>query len=162
MQINFYHLAIGCESSKSTLNPGTVSSYVWTELDYNRSSNEIASAVYHTLSSFDFEENVKMLRLICDGCGSQNKNTTLVGLLNYWLQYEAPLNAELVDMVFPVVGHSYIPPGRVLGESEKRYKKVSEVVHPEEYIDIIKEFAEVYKLEMMLWSRTGEVKLKRF
>ncbi|KAK9709528.1 hypothetical protein QE152_g26555 [Popillia japonica] len=68
------------------------------------------------------------------------------GILNYWLQYEAPLNIELVEIVFPVVEHSYIPPDRVFGQIEKRYKKVPEVVHPEEYIDIIKEFAKVYKI----------------
>ncbi|KAK9744522.1 hypothetical protein QE152_g7745 [Popillia japonica] len=103
-----------------------------------------------------------MLRLICDGCGSQNKNTTIVGMLNYWMHYEAPLNIELVEMVFPLVEHSYILPDRVFGQIEKRYKKVAEVVHPEKYIDIIKESLKFIKLEMMLWSRTGEVKLKRF
>ncbi|KAK9752460.1 hypothetical protein QE152_g4213 [Popillia japonica] len=78
-------------------------------------------------------------------CGPQNKNTTMVGMLNYWLQYEAPLNVELVEMVFPVVGHFYILPDRVFGQI-RRYKKVPEVVHPEEYIDIIKEFAKVYQI----------------
>ncbi|KAI4465815.1 hypothetical protein MML48_3g00010366 [Holotrichia oblita] len=87
-----------------------------------------------------------MLRLIRDGCGLQNKTRTMVGVLNYWLLYEAPPNIELVEMVFPVVGHSYIPPDHVFGQIEKRYKKVPEVVHPEEYIDIIKEFDKLYKI----------------
>ncbi|KAK9737194.1 hypothetical protein QE152_g10926 [Popillia japonica] len=100
------------------------------------------------VTDFDFEEKVKMLRLICDGCGSQHKNTTMVGMLNYWLQYEAPLNIELVGM------------DRVFGQIEKRYKKVPEVVHPEEYIDIIKEFAKVYKIGNDVVVKDGEVKLK--
>ncbi|KAI4459844.1 homeobox protein hox [Holotrichia oblita] len=64
----------------------------------------------------------------------------MVGMLNYWLQYEAPPNIELV------VGYSYIPPDHVFGQIEKRYNKIPEVVHPKEYIDIIKEFAKVYKI----------------
>lgn len=32
----------------------------------------------------NFGENVKTIRLVCDGCGAQNKNSTVIGMLNYW------------------------------------------------------------------------------
>nr|CAI5851159.1 unnamed protein product [Callosobruchus analis] len=47
LQLNFYHFAIVEGRSKGIFNPSTVRSYAWTELDHQRGSNEIASAVHH-------------------------------------------------------------------------------------------------------------------
>lgn len=49
--------------------------YVWDETQANRGSVEIGSALYSYLSSLDIPNNVKVLRLFCDGCGGQNKNS---------------------------------------------------------------------------------------
>lgn len=146
MQINFYHLAVVFGSSKSKLTTENVSSYVWTELDRPRSSNEISSFLHHFLSKFTFVGNVKIIRFICDGCGAQNKNSTLIGMLSYWLQYEAPRQIEQIQILFPVVGHSYIPPDRVFGQIERVYKKNTVVIHPDEYVNLIKKFATVYRV----------------
>lgn len=146
MQINFYHLAIVCGSSKAKLNQENVRSYVWTEIDHQRSSNEISSALHHTLLQFNFTEKAKVVRLICDGCGAQNKNSTVIGMLVYWLQCEAPPQIKNVELIFPVVGHSYIPPDRVFGQIERIYKKQTEFVHPEEYVNILNKFATVFKI----------------
>ncbi|CAH1985289.1 unnamed protein product [Acanthoscelides obtectus] len=48
MQLNFYHFANVQGTSKGKISPTSVNSYVWTELDHERGSNEIASALYHT------------------------------------------------------------------------------------------------------------------
>ncbi|CAH1986106.1 unnamed protein product [Acanthoscelides obtectus] len=42
MQLNFYHFAIVQGTSKGKISPTSVNSYVWTELDHQRGSNEIA------------------------------------------------------------------------------------------------------------------------
>lgn len=123
VQINFYHLAIVLGTSKNKLNSNSVNSYVWTELDFPRSSNEVSSCLHHTLSHFKFGKHVKVIRLVCDGWGAQNKNSTIIAMLNYWLQCEAPHHIARIELIFPVVGHSYIPPDRVFGQIENIYKK---------------------------------------
>nr|CAI5831169.1 unnamed protein product [Callosobruchus analis] len=115
MQINFYHLAIVCGSSRIALNSSNVRSFVWTELDFQRSSNQTAFALHFTVRNFDFRDDVLTVRLCCDGCGAQNKNSVVVSTLNYWLQFEAPSQIKKIELVFLVVGHSYIPPDRLPG-----------------------------------------------
>nr|CAH7752421.1 unnamed protein product [Callosobruchus chinensis] len=123
LQLNFYHFAVIEDRSKGILNPSTIRSYVWTELDLQRGSNEIASAVYHTLKTFKLSDAVKTMRLFCDGCGAQNKNSIVIGMLCNWLVNLSPPTIEEVEVIFPVVGHSYIPPDRLYGQIEKVTKK---------------------------------------
>nr|CAI5861566.1 unnamed protein product [Callosobruchus analis] len=132
--------------SKGIFNPSTVRSYVWTELDHQRGSNEIASAVHHTLTTFRFGETVKTVRLFCDGCGAQNKNSIVIGMLCNWLQNLSSPNIEEVQVIFPIVGHSYIPPDRLFGQIEKVTKKKSEITSPGQYIEITQKWGKVYKL----------------
>nr|CAI5868926.1 unnamed protein product [Callosobruchus analis] len=60
-----------------------------------RISNEIASAVFYVL---------ERVRLVADGCGGQNKNSTMVGMVQYWLQY-SPSHIKYLQLAYPVVGH---------------------------------------------------------
>nr|CAI5836576.1 unnamed protein product [Callosobruchus analis] len=53
---------------------------------------------------------------------------------------------EEVQIIFPVVGHSYIPPDRLFGQIEKVTMKKSEITSPEQYIEIIQKWGKVYKL----------------
>nr|CAH7752419.1 unnamed protein product [Callosobruchus chinensis] len=119
LQLNFYHFAVIEDRSKGILNPSTIRSYVWTELDLQRGSNEIASAVYHTLKTFKLSDAVKTMRLFCDGCGAQNKNSIVIGMLCNWL---------------------------TIWSDRKSYKKKSEITSPEQYIEIIQKWGKVYKL----------------
>ncbi|KAK5640066.1 hypothetical protein RI129_010877 [Pyrocoelia pectoralis] len=146
MQLNFYHFAVVEGSSKGKLNQHTVRSYVWTELDHPRGSNEIASALYHVLTTYEFSDTVKTIRLFCDGCGAQNKNSIVIGMLSNWLLNASPPNIENVDVIFPVVGHSYIPPDRLFGQIEKLTKRKPEITCPEDYIKIIEKWGKVIKL----------------
>lgn len=146
MQINLYNFTLVTGNSKSKLNPETVKSFIWTEADRQRSSNEIVSAVFHTLQNFSFDEKVEMVRLAADGCGGQNKNSSMVGMIIYWLQCCSPPHIKQLEMVFPVVGHSFLPLDRVFGQIEKKVKKCATIVDPETYIDIIKNYSTVLKM----------------
>lgn len=146
MQLNFYHFAMVQGSSKGKLNADSIRSYVWTELDHQRGSNEIASAVYHTLTTHGFSDQTKVVRLFCDGCGAQNKNSNVIGMLSDWLLNYSPPSIEKVEVVFPVVGHSYIPPDRLFGQIEKVIKRKPEITSPEQYVEIIRNWGSVYKL----------------
>ncbi|KAF2879280.1 hypothetical protein ILUMI_26898 [Ignelater luminosus] len=50
----------------------TVRSYVWTELDHQKGSNEIAFAIHHILATYEFNGHTKIIYLFCDSCGAQN------------------------------------------------------------------------------------------
>lgn len=146
MQINLYNFTVVSGHSKSSLNPQTVKSFIWTESDRQRSSNEIVSAVFYTLKHFSFNQEIERVRLVADGCGGQNKNTTMVGMIQYWLQCCSPPNVKTVELVFPIVGHSFLPPDRVFAQIEKKVKKCPTIIDPETYINIIKDYSTVLKM----------------
>ncbi|KAK9701039.1 hypothetical protein QE152_g30866 [Popillia japonica] len=123
MQINFYNFSVVAGNSKSKLSDNNVWSFVWTEADRPKSSNEITSGVYHVLSNVEYSENITTVCLFCDGCGGQNKNSTYMGMLCNWLYYFASPHIKHCEVIFPVVGHSFLPPDRVFGNIEKAVRK---------------------------------------
>ena len=137
-QVYMYNFTIVQGSSHSCLTNENVHSYLWTENEYGKGSNEIASAVYHRLNSHDWSDSkIKTVRLVADGCAGQNKNTIILLMASKWL-VEAPAHIKTVELVFPVTGHSFMPADRVFGNIEKRIKKIENIVTPEEYINEIK------------------------
>lgn len=63
-----------------------------------------------------------MINLVLDYCEEQNKNSIVVGMVCTWLDENAPTAVKKVSLLFPVVGHSYIPPIAFLAESKERLK----------------------------------------
>lgn len=122
-QINYNNFTIVFGTSKTQLTPANVYAYLWTEVDTQKNANTIASAVRHALSSHTFDPSVTKINLFADGCGGQNKNTTMMTMLAYWLLKESPENIKKIELTFPIVGHSFIPPDRVFGLIEKEVKK---------------------------------------
>lgn len=51
-----------------------------------------------------------------------------------------------VELVFPVRGHSFLPPDRLFGNIERALKKLEVIDNPQGYIDIIERFTTVRKL----------------
>ncbi|CAB3229499.1 unnamed protein product [Arctia plantaginis] len=109
-------------------------------------SNEISSALYHCLQNNINFTDVEVLRLMADGCSRQNKNSTIIGIISKWFSNNAPQTLKKVELIFPVTGHSFIPPDRVFGVAEKAIKKTNTLVQPEEYINIFKRQATVFLL----------------
>lgn len=132
-------------SSKSSLTKDNVFLYEWTENIRPKGSNEIASAVYHRLNNTDFNRDSKV-RLFADGCGGQNKNSIVIGMCAYWLQMKSPKRIRELELIFPVVGHSYMPPDRVFATIEKVIKKKQAIVDPQDYVKIFGKFGTVIKL----------------
>lgn len=138
-QLSFYHFAIVEGNSKAKLSKENVHSYYWNETTHAKGGNEIISAVYHFLQNVTILEHVKVLRIVCDGCSGQNKNTGMISMLGKWLYTEAPRHLKLIELVFPVVGHSFIPPDRVFAKIEKTLKTKEVMNSPSEYVDVLKE-----------------------
>lgn len=144
-QIYLYNFTICKGTSHSQLTKDNVFSYVWLENDYKKGSNEIASAVYHQLKATDLTD-IRTIKLIADGCGGQNKNSMIIGMIAKFLLSDAPSTLKIIKVVFPVVGHSFIPPDRVFGAIEKDIKKHDTLLTDKNYIDIIQRHATVIRL----------------
>lgn len=133
-QIYLYNFTIVQGSSKDCLNKNTSFAYLWTENEFPKTANQIASAVYDRLNKTNFE-GINTVRLVADGCGGQNKNSILLCMLSRWLLDNT--SVKKIEIVFPITGHSFMPPDRVFGNIEKILKKHEVIIQPQEYIDII-------------------------
>nr|CAH7750010.1 unnamed protein product [Callosobruchus chinensis] len=145
-QLYTYNFTVVKGSSHSKLNKENVTIYTWMEHEYRKGSNEIASAVFHTLSSCDLSAYSK-IRLCADGCGGQNRNSTMIAMCMYFLKNIAPHNLKCIEIVFPIRGHSFLPSDRVFGTLERKLKKMPEITNPQTYIDLFKEHGAVYQLK---------------
>lgn len=74
---------------------------------------------------------------MADGCTGQNKNSMLIAMLSCWLTKDAPAQIHLVEVVFPVVGHSLLPPDRVFARIEKELRKLENIIKLKEYFDVV-------------------------
>lgn len=142
-QIYLNNFTVVKGNSKSRLNPENVTAYIWTENEFKKGSNEIASCVFNTLLTTEMEVPIDTVRLVCDGCGGQNKNSIVLAMLCFWHSKHAPKNIKKVELFFPVTGHSFLPPDRVFGITEKATRKKEVIYKPSEYIDIISEQSKV-------------------
>ncbi|RVE45582.1 hypothetical protein evm_009779 [Chilo suppressalis] len=97
-------------NSKSSLTKENVFAYCWTEDEFAKDANLIVSSVYHRLCNTVFPPECNQLRLMAVGCSGQNKNSMLIAMLSRWLTKDAPAQIHLVEVVLPVVGHSFLPP----------------------------------------------------
>lgn len=66
----------------------------------------------------------------------------MVGMSMKWFQ-TAPQHIEKLEVIFPVVGHSYLPPDRVFGNIEKVDRIINTLVSPDEYYEIFGTFGSV-------------------
>ena len=151
-QLYIYNFAIVKSVPENTLGKETVTLYTWTEDEHRKGANEIASAVYHRLQSTIFSQNVNTIRLVADGCGAQNKNSIMVGMCATWLS-RAPPHIKKIELIFPIPGHSFIPPDREFGHIEKEIKHMENIVQPEEYIEVYKKYGTVIHFDnVMDWK----------
>lgn len=61
----------------------------------------------------------------------------MVVMFGYWLITDAPRHVKKVEIIFPVVGHSFIPPDRVFVQIENILKKHEVVNQDQDHQDTI-------------------------
>lgn len=146
-QLYYYNFTVCRGHSKAPQNTDTVTMYTWLENERHKGSNEIASALLDTLRNAKLEDsNYECVRLCSDGCPGQNKNSTVIGVVMKWFKDESPKSVERVEIVFPIVGHSFLPPDRVFGRIEKVIRSVGTIETPSKYTAILKDFGTVKRL----------------
>nr|CAH7747799.1 unnamed protein product [Callosobruchus chinensis] len=89
-QYNLYNFTVVNGSSKNKLGKD----HVWTDLDLAKNSSVISSALFDALSKFKFSGAIEEVSIFADGCPTQNKNTTVNGMLCYWLKEKTSLNIK--------------------------------------------------------------------
>lgn len=119
--------------------------YTWMENEFSKGSNEIASAVFDRLSKTDLTP-FNLIRLCADGCGGQNRNSTMIGMCSYFLANVAPANIKIIELIFPTPGHSFLPPDRIFGRIEKVLKKEVTIANPDKYITIFEDHGTTSRL----------------
>lgn len=145
-QINFYNFTVVVGTSKSKLEKENVLIYYWNEAERPKGSNEITSAVFHCLQNIIIPRTVDTIRLFADGCGGQNKNTTMIGMCSKFLFTYAPRNLKKIEIIFPIVGHSFLPPDRVFAKIEKTLRKKEIITDPQQYVDILQVHGTTFNL----------------
>ncbi|CAH2088243.1 unnamed protein product [Euphydryas editha] len=145
-QINFYNFTVVVGTSKSKLEKENVFMYYWNEAERPKGSNEISSAVFHCLQNIIIPRTVDTVRLFADGCGGQNKNTTMIGMCSKFLFTHAPRSLKKIEIIFPIVGHSFLPPDRVFAKIEKTLRKKEIITDPQQYVDILQVHGTTFNL----------------
>ncbi|KAJ8880733.1 hypothetical protein PR048_017203 [Dryococelus australis] len=144
-QLYLYKFIIYQGSSKSSQTKDNTFCYVWTENEFSKGSNQIASVVHHRLINTNMDM-ATTVRLFSDGCGGQNKNKTVIAMILHWFLLETPLHIEEIDIWFPIVGHSFKPPDRIFGHLEREFHSRSVIETPDEYVEVIKKCGTVTHL----------------
>lgn len=114
--------------------------FTWTATEGYCGAQEIASALLFYLDSKKGQWSaINKLNLFCDGCGGQNKNRHIIHSLAFWLANCNLKNLKSIELFFPVRGHSYLPPDRVI-------RGIKEVLLPSDYNKIYREHGMVKEL----------------
>lgn len=146
-QFYVYNFGLVEITADGQLNPQTVTSYTWTEDAFRKDSSLCASAVFDALKKADMT-GIDTVRLCCDGCGGQNKNTGLIYMAGHWLSEFAPNHVKNVELVFPVRGHSFLPSDRYFGLVEQDIRKKQSLYSPHEYHNMFAKHATVKQAEV--------------
>lgn len=119
--------------------------YTWTKDQAGRGSIEVDSVILHYINNLELTEDIHTLRLFCDGCGRQNKNSHIIHTLLYWLQ-KTTIIISILLLVFPVRGHSCLQADRIFGRVEQNLRKCPVIVNKEEYHQLHSDVGHVKKL----------------
>ncbi len=142
-QLWFYNLAFIIHEEEQSIK--NVRFYTWGEYDAGKGSNEVCSALLNFLSRLQARirrRGYRKLDLIADSCPGQNKNSALIGALLQYVNMPRTVFSQ-IRVIFPVRGHSYMPADQVFGRVEKRYRKLSRIITPKSYTDVLKQFGRV-------------------
>nr|CAI5820977.1 unnamed protein product [Callosobruchus analis] len=108
--VDCYNFAAITGSSPSSLSKQeNVFLYTWTKDQHPKEANEIACAIYHKFCNTNLE-SIDNVRLVADGCPPQNKNSIMITMITKWLSIDGPPCVKNSELIFPVAGHSFIPP----------------------------------------------------
>lgn len=138
--------------------------YTWTECDSGRGPNEVCSSLIDFLENLENRLMLKespptILNLFSDSCSGQNKNQFTMITLLYYINHRTTIFKQ-INHIFPVRGHSYMPPDRVFGRIEQVLRKKESIISPSQYYEIFKRFCtvKVYGKDFSIYDYKSVVK----
>jgi len=132
--------------SNSEQSPENCHLYTWVESERGRGPNEVCSILLHFLEKLQErikKETIPELNLFSDSCSTQNKHQFVVATLLYYINYNNTIFNK-INHIFPVRGHSYMPPDQVFGRIEKCLRKKENMVSPTEYYTVFEKCTKVH------------------
>lgn len=79
--------------------------YTYDESVAKKRTDDVCSMMHNFIENI-FPEQVRLLVIFCDSCAGQNKNITVFRFFHYIVTQKNRF--DLVKMVFPIRGHSYL------------------------------------------------------
>lgn len=126
-QLWLHNLGIhDCVKNKATM-------FLYAEHYAGKGPNEVLSCLRYYIDNIP--SSVKQLHIFADNCYSQNKNKYMLA----YIESLANSRFQMVEMHYPIPGHSRMPCDRDFGRIEKRKKKEDRIIVPSEWIKLIKE-----------------------
>lgn len=125
--------------------------YLWDECDAKRGINEVATCLTKYLEDVD-KRGIKNVLLYCDACAGQNKNKVVLTALNHFLK--SSINVQVIQIIFLLPGHSYMPVYSMHAVIEREMKIVI-VWTPSQwptYIEAARKNPFPYKVEVLEYS----------
>lgn len=123
--------------------------YTWLESDSGKGSNEVTSALQHFFDNKVMKTiqriRYKKIELFCDSCPEQNKNAAMLCFLVRTAHN--PIIRKYIteiSIIYPIKGHSYMPPDRVFGRIEKKLRKMEVIKTPAQYQEFFEQEGTVY------------------
>lgn len=116
--------------------------YMYHEGEACKGSNDVCSMLLDYINN-NISSDIKELYFFCDGCPGQNKNNTVIRFL---LALTDSQRFERVYHFFPVRGHTFLPNDRDFGVIKKKIRKHDRIYVPDEYIKIVNECSEKFKV----------------
>lgn len=108
--------------------------YMWSEVDGGRGANQIASCLYHFLSSLPI--HVKQITFYSDTCAGQNKNSHVAAMFLCVSKLRPDL---LIDQKFLVSGHTHMECDSVHAQIERKKKKSDMAIHlPRDWYNLVR------------------------
>lgn len=135
-QVSLYNLCIVDMKAKNPV------FFCWTEIQSGRGAIEVGSALLQYLLEQDFTKK-NIVRLFCDGCGGQNKNSHIIHTMLFWMVNHSPTSIQEIQITYPVRGHSFLPADRVFGRLEREIRKYPVITSKEDYFMHFSKFGEV-------------------
>jgi hypothetical protein len=146
-QLWLYNLTIVIHSR--TQQKKNVFMYTWLESGSGKGSNEVASILAHFFKKIVAKrirrQRFREIHLFSDSCPAQNKNSTVLALLLSLANSKVLQRyVHRMKFIFPVHGHSYLPPDRVFGRVEKILRKHAVISTPELYYSVYRRYGRVF------------------
>jgi len=125
--LNFYNFGI------QNIRTNHVAMIMYAQHFAKKGANETATFLQYYLRE-QAPPTARNVKIFMDNSVGTNKNRFVIAML----QQLALTRFESIELVFPVVGHSYMPIDRSFAIAEKKKKKSDKIVSPEDWTSLVK------------------------